>query len=84
MTELDRIKSVFHDYSQNEVVNSVLDLGHYYVVSLTRPGLPDSVSIVDGLYALDKEGKKPREFCVNDDRAAYLKALQKPIYVRKP
>lgn len=63
-------------------MNSILDLGQYYVVNLTRDGLSDDEFVLDNLYRVDKRTFNIKEFAVSDDRQSYLKASKRPIYIR--
>lgn len=73
------------DYSSNGfmVVNSILDLGNYYVVSLVPKTIPKGEGFNGGLYKLDKSLKKIEGFHPIMDNERYLKALQNPLYVKK-
>lgn len=64
------------------VVNSVLDLDDYYVVSMVPKNMPKDDFMVDGLFKLDKKLTKIEGFSLDMDREKYLKALKSPIYIR--
>ena len=64
------------------VVNSVLDLGNYYVVSMVPKTMPKDDFMVDGLFKIDKKVSKIEEFGLDMDREKYLKALKNPVYIR--
>lgn len=63
------------------VVNSVLDLGSYYVVNMVPKNMPKDDFFIDGLFKCDKETGKISPFCIEMDREKYLKALKNPFYL---
>jgi hypothetical protein len=64
------------------VVNSVLDLDDYYVVSMVPKNMSKDDFMVDGLFKLDKKLTKIEGFSLDMGREKYLKALKSPIYIR--
>lgn len=64
------------------VVNSVLDLGDYYVVSMVPRNMPKDDFMIDGRFKLDKKLTKIEGFNTDMDREKYLKALKNPVYLR--
>ena len=77
----DVIKS-FKRTNPNFYVNSILDLGTYYVVNLQKNSSNPENFILDNLYKMDKKTKKVESFVINDDRKAYLNALKNPLYLK--
>ena len=73
------------EYSSNGfmVVNSILDLGKYYVVSMIPKTIPKGEGFNGGLFKLDKKLSKIEGFHPIMDNERYLKALQNPLYVKK-
>lgn len=63
-------------------VNSILDLGDYYVVSVVPKNIKIDETFMDGLFKIDKGFKKVEPFGLDMDRKKYLEALKKPLYVR--
>lgn len=64
------------------VVNSVLDLGNYYVVSMVPKNMPKDAFMINGRFKLDKKLTKIEGFNTDMDREKYLKALKSPLYLR--
>ena len=64
------------------VVNSLLDLGDYYVVSMVPKIMPKDDFMIDGRFKVDKKISKIEGFSTNMDRDKYLKALKNPVYLR--
>lgn len=64
------------------VVNSVLDLGDYYVVTMVPKNMPKDDFMIDGRFKIDKKLNKIEGFNSEMDREKYLKALKSPVYVR--
>ena len=64
------------------IVQSILDLGDYFVVTMTLRNLPKDDFMVDGQFKLDKKLSKITPFSPEMDREKYFKALEKPLYVR--
>ena len=77
----DVIKS-FKQTNPNFYVNSILDLGTYYVVNLQKNSSNPENFILDNLYKMDKKTKKVESFVIDDDRKAYLNALKNPLYLK--
>lgn len=77
----DVIKS-FKRTNPNFYVNSILDLGTYYVVNLQKNSSNPENFILDNLYKMDKKTKKVESFVIDDDRKAYLNALKNPLYLK--
>lgn len=77
----DVIKS-FKRTNPNFYVNSILDLGTYYVVNLQKNSSNSENFILDNLYKMDKKTKKVESFVIDDDRKAYLNALKNPLYLK--
>ena len=78
-----KLKAFVAKKKPNEIINSILDLGSYYVVSLTKPNLSKDEFMLDNLYKIDKTLSSIKEFSIIDDREKYLQALKKPVYVLK-
>ena len=77
----DVIKS-FKQTNPSFYVNSILDLGTYYVVNLQKNSSNPENFILDNLYKMDKKTKKVESFVIDDDRKAYLNALKNPLYLK--
>ena len=77
----DVIKS-FKQTNPSFYVNSILDLGTYYVVNLQKNSSNPENFILDNLYKMDKKTKKVESFVIDDDRKAYLNALKNPLYIK--
>lgn len=77
----DVIKS-FKRTNPNFYVNSILDLGTYYVVNLQKNSSNPENFILDNLYKMDKKTKKVESFVIDDDRKTYLNALKNPLYLK--
>lgn len=63
------------------IVNSVLDLGSYYVVNMVPKNMPKDDFFIDGLFKCDKETGKISPFNIQMDREKYFKALKNPFYL---
>ena len=64
-------------------INSILDLGNYYVVSVVPKNMKFNDTFEGGLFKVDKKLSNILPFSVDSDRAKYLSALKKePIYKR--
>lgn len=77
----DVIKS-FKQTNPSFYVNSILDLGTYYVANLQKNSSNPENFILDNLYKMDKKTKKVESFVIDDDRKAYLNALKNPLYLK--
>lgn len=64
------------------IVNSILDLGEYYVVSMVPKSMPKDDFMVDGLFRIDKKFTSISPFLLDMNREKYLNALKKPLYIR--
>ncbi len=64
-------------------INSILDLGDYYVVSVCPKNIKINETFEGGLFKIDKNFKSITPFCVNDDRKKYLSALKNGIIYRR-
>ena len=88
MININKLIEVFDnskDYqlTKNDMtINSVLDLGNYYVVSVVPKNIKINETFMDGLFRIDKKLSSVKPFSLEDDRAKYLKALKNPLYVR--
>ena len=83
---VDNIYKAFEadkEYGSNGkmVVNSVLDLGSYYVANMVPKNMPKDEFFIDGLFKFDKKTGKVSPFCIEMDREKYLKALKNPFYL---
>lgn len=65
------------------VINSVLDLGSYYVVTLVPKNMKPDDFFIDGRFKAYKSTGKIEPFSTDMDREKYLKALKNPFYVKK-
>lgn len=63
------------------VVNSVLDLGSYYVVNMVPKNISKDDFFIDGLFKCDKQTGNITPFSVQDDKDKYMKALKNPFYL---
>lgn len=64
------------------VVNSVLDLGNYYVTSMVPKNMKRDDVFEGGRFKIDKKVSKIEAFDTDMDREKYLKALNSPLYLR--
>lgn len=89
MIDVNKILAVFDnskDYKLTKdgmTINSILDLGDYYVVSVCPKNIKLDETFEDGLFKIDKNFKSVIPFCVNDDRKKYLSALKDGIIYRR-
>lgn len=81
-SEINTIKSILNKAYPKFYVNSVLDLGNYYVVNLQKNGLNADEFVLDSLYKVDKKTKKVSSFTLAENRKAYLNALKNPLYLK--
>lgn len=65
------------------VINSVLDLESYYVVTLVPKNMKPDDFFIDGRFKVNKSTGKIEPFSTDMDREKYLKALKNPFYVKK-
>lgn len=63
-------------------VNSILDLGAYWVVNLQKESSNPDDFILDNLYKMDKKSKKISSFTIDENRKTYIKSLKKPVYLK--
>lgn len=77
------VKSIEKRFNnKNFDINSVLDLGDYYVFSIVPKKIQSDEYYLDGLFKIDKQFKDFDEFNLEMDRQKYLNALKNPLYVR--
>ena len=81
-SEINTIKSILNKAYPKFYVNSVLDLGNYYIVNLQKNGLNVDEFVLDSLYKVDKKTKKVSSFTLAENRKAYLNALKNPLYLK--
>ena len=81
-SEINTIKNILNKAYPKFYVNSVLDLGDYYVVNLQKNGLNADEFVLDSLYKVDKKTKKVSSFTPAENRKAYLNALKNPLYLK--
>ena len=82
MNPINLLTKTFKKNFPTFVINSILDLESYYVVSLTRPVLKKDEFMLDGLYAVDKKTYHIKPFSVSMDSKRYGKALENPLYIK--
>ena len=78
---LNKVLSKYKEF-KNQEVQSVLDLGSYYVVALTYKNLKPDEFVLDNEWKIDKKTFKMTSFRLDMDRQKYLKSLKNPLYVR--
>lgn len=77
-----QLTKMFKQKYPNQEINSILDLGDYYVVNLQLTKTPKDDFMLDNLYKVEKSSGKISGFAIDMDRKKYLSALKHPIYVR--
>lgn len=89
MIKIDKFTKVFDnskDYKLTKdgmTINSILDLGDYYVVSVCPKNIKINETFEDGLFKVDKAIKTVQPFAVDSDRKRYLSALKDGIIYRR-
>lgn len=79
---INEIKKLFKKSNPDFYINSILDLGEYYVINLQKETSNSDDFILDSLYKLDKKTRKISSFTLEENRKAYLKALNNPFYLK--
>lgn len=85
---VSEIRDIFKKVSPTEVVGSILDIGDYYIVLLTKSSVKRGDFVLDNQYKLNKKTRKIAPFnpsMEQDSRVkrAYLEALKrKPLYMK--
>lgn len=88
MINVNKVLAVFDnskDYKLTKdgmTINSILDLGDYYVVSVCPKNIKINETFEGGLFKIDKKLSSVKPFSLEEDRAKYLKAVKNPIYMR--
>lgn len=83
MNAVDTLTVLFKKYKPDMVINSILDLGTYYVVNLTKPNLKNGDFVLDNLYSVNKQNNKIKSFIVGDDPKRYNDAMKRPVYIKR-
>ena len=89
MINVNKVLAVFDnskDYKLTKdgmTINSILDLGDYYVVSVCPKNIKINETFEGGLFKVDKAIKTVQPFAVDSDRKKYLSALKNGIIYRR-
>lgn len=73
----------YHLTEDNMTINSILDLGDYYVVSVVPKNIKINETFEGGLFKVDKNLSNISPFSVDNDRAKYLSALKNRLLYKR-